>query len=160
MFIFKHVLTIFNSSGLRNWDPEDNPWIEHARWSAECPYILKMKGQAFIDLVQEAARAADMADSDEDNEADNESVSGGFCLLNIYTDTYLSSFGTCEFSNSKFSSRTWYTETVKSWIFSIDVNYFRNHKWLILHIILYICIKLLFSEINHNKIIKIDISLQ
>lgn len=106
MFIFKHVLTIFNSSGLRNWDPEDNPWIEHARWSAECPYILKMKGQAFIDLVQEAARAAEMADSDEDNEADNESVSGGFCLLNIYTDTYLSSFGTCEFSNSKFSSRT------------------------------------------------------
>nr|XP_034332218.1 uncharacterized protein LOC105325768 isoform X1 [Crassostrea gigas] len=61
--------------GLRNWDPEDNPWIEHARWSAECPYILKMKGQAFIDLVQEAARAAEMADNDGDNEADNESAS-------------------------------------------------------------------------------------
>lgn len=77
--VSKHVLTILNSSGLRNWDPEDNPWIEHARWSAECPYILKMKGQAFIDLVQEAARAAEMADNDGDNEADNESVSGGFC---------------------------------------------------------------------------------
>uniref|UniRef100_K1PZ94 Apoptosis inhibitor IAP n=1 Tax=Magallana gigas TaxID=29159 RepID=K1PZ94_MAGGI len=61
--------------GLRNWDPEDNPWIEHARWSAECPYIRKIKGQAFIDLVQEAARAAEMADRDEDNEADNEGAS-------------------------------------------------------------------------------------
>ncbi|XP_061193576.1 uncharacterized protein LOC133201789 [Saccostrea echinata] len=67
--------------GLRNWDPEDNPWIEHARWSMECPYILKIKGQAFIDLVQEAARAAEMAQDDEDSEAEgastgNESDSG------------------------------------------------------------------------------------
>lgn len=77
--VCKRVLTILNSSGLRNWDPEDNPWIEHARWSAECPYIRKIKGQAFIDLVQEAARAAEMADRDEDNEADNEGVRRGFC---------------------------------------------------------------------------------
>ncbi|XP_062606047.1 baculoviral IAP repeat-containing protein 7-like [Saccostrea cucullata] len=58
--------------GLRNWDPEDNPWIEHARWSMECPYILKIKGQAFIDLVQ-AARAAEMAQDDEDSETEGAS---------------------------------------------------------------------------------------
>ena len=49
-----------------------------------------MKGQPFIDLVQEAARAAEMADDDDENEED---VSDLYLL--IYTDTYLSSFGTC-----------------------------------------------------------------
>lgn len=66
----EHALTLINSLGLRNWDPEDNPWIEHARWSPDCPYILEMKGQPFIDLVQEAARAAEMADDDDENEED------------------------------------------------------------------------------------------
>lgn len=74
--VCKRVLTILISSGLRNWEPDDNPWIKHARWSAECPYILKMKGQAFINSVQEATKSSAMADRDEDNKADNESVSG------------------------------------------------------------------------------------
>ncbi|XP_062621139.1 death-associated inhibitor of apoptosis 1-like [Saccostrea cucullata] len=80
--------------GLRNWDPEFNPWIEHALWSMECPYILKIKGQAFIDLVQEAVRAAEMAQNDEDSEADGAGVSVDFCYLHCCINLQsCSSFG-------------------------------------------------------------------
>ncbi|CAC5409103.1 BIRC7_8 [Mytilus coruscus] len=37
--------------GLRNWESDDNPWVEHARWSRKCPYLLQKKGQEFIDSV-------------------------------------------------------------------------------------------------------------
>ncbi|XP_052088632.1 uncharacterized protein LOC127725587 isoform X2 [Mytilus californianus] len=37
--------------GLRNWESDDNPWVEHARWSSKCPYLLQKKGQEFIDSV-------------------------------------------------------------------------------------------------------------
>ncbi|XP_056016370.1 uncharacterized protein LOC125674089 isoform X2 [Ostrea edulis] len=78
--------------GLRNWDPEDNPWIEHARWSSECPYILKVKGQAFIDLVQEAARAAEMAE-DDDSEGEGDSVGSNKDASNEKTGASNSSSG-------------------------------------------------------------------
>uniref|UniRef100_K1R9N9 Baculoviral IAP repeat-containing protein 3 n=1 Tax=Magallana gigas TaxID=29159 RepID=K1R9N9_MAGGI len=64
--------------GLGKWEPEDNPWVEHARWSQECPFILQMKGQAFIDLVQEAVRKADMTNSHLNDENDSSDVSGMF----------------------------------------------------------------------------------
>lgn len=38
--------------GLRNWDPEDEPWYEHAKWFPTCPYLLLVKGQEFVDEVQ------------------------------------------------------------------------------------------------------------
>lgn len=43
-YVSKYVLIIFNLLGLRNWDLEDNFWIEYVRWLAECFYIFKMKG--------------------------------------------------------------------------------------------------------------------
>jgi len=46
--------------GLRNWEQDDDPWVEHARWSKNCPYVKTKKGQAFIDLVQEAVRKQEL----------------------------------------------------------------------------------------------------
>lgn len=46
--------------GLRNWDPEDEPWVEHARWAPECFYVRDNKGQEFINLVQVAVRQQQM----------------------------------------------------------------------------------------------------
>ncbi|KAK3585619.1 hypothetical protein CHS0354_004531 [Potamilus streckersoni] len=37
--------------GLRNWDPGDNPWIEHARWYPQCAYVLGKRGQTFVNAV-------------------------------------------------------------------------------------------------------------
>ncbi|KAK3588489.1 hypothetical protein CHS0354_012898 [Potamilus streckersoni] len=37
--------------GLRNWEPGDNPWIEHCRWYPTCPHVQKVKGQRFVNAV-------------------------------------------------------------------------------------------------------------
>ncbi|KAL3847304.1 hypothetical protein ACJMK2_018221 [Sinanodonta woodiana] len=37
--------------GLRNWEPGDNPWIEHARWYPQCAYVLGKRGQKFVAAV-------------------------------------------------------------------------------------------------------------
>jgi hypothetical protein len=34
--------------GLRHWDPEDDPWIEHARWFSQCGYVRLVKGDEFV----------------------------------------------------------------------------------------------------------------
>lgn len=34
--------------GLRHWDPQDDPWTEHARWFPKCGYVSLVKGQEFI----------------------------------------------------------------------------------------------------------------
>ncbi|KAK3091939.1 hypothetical protein FSP39_023847 [Pinctada imbricata] len=54
--------------GLKNWDPADNAWVEHARWSPRCPYMLEIKGQDFIDLVMDAA---DRANREAQNQRNN-----------------------------------------------------------------------------------------
>ncbi|KAL3883077.1 hypothetical protein ACJMK2_029370 [Sinanodonta woodiana] len=50
--------------GLKNWDPDDEPWIKHARWFSQCPFVQHVKGQEFIDLVQRMTE-----DSDEEEDA-------------------------------------------------------------------------------------------
>lgn len=34
--------------GLRSWTDDDDPWIEHARWSPRCTYVLLSKGTVFV----------------------------------------------------------------------------------------------------------------
>ena len=41
--------------GLRKWDSEDDPWIEHAHWFPHCVHVLRERGQEYIDLIQVAA---------------------------------------------------------------------------------------------------------
>lgn len=36
---------------LARWEPLDEPWTEHARWSPTCPNVILNKGQLFIDAV-------------------------------------------------------------------------------------------------------------
>eukprot|EP00095_Tigriopus_kingsejongensis_P011629 maker-scaffold738_size104417-snap-gene-0.15 protein:Tk11629 transcript:maker-scaffold738_size104417-snap-gene-0.15-mRNA-1 annotation:"low quality protein: apoptosis 2 inhibitor-like" len=35
--------------GLKHWDPKDEPWVEHARWSPKCPFVLEKQGPEFIE---------------------------------------------------------------------------------------------------------------
>ncbi|CAL1545880.1 unnamed protein product, partial [Lymnaea stagnalis] len=39
--------------GLRNWEDEDNVFVEHARWFPKCAFIRQQRGQFFVDTVQE-----------------------------------------------------------------------------------------------------------
>ncbi|CAG9860343.1 unnamed protein product [Phyllotreta striolata] len=34
--------------GLRHWDPQDDPWTEHAVWFPDCSFLKLVKGQDFI----------------------------------------------------------------------------------------------------------------
>ncbi|XP_053391390.1 uncharacterized protein LOC123552198, partial [Mercenaria mercenaria] len=42
--------------GLRHWTKDDNPWIEHARWSRNCVFVKQKKGEEFVNLVQLAVQ--------------------------------------------------------------------------------------------------------
>ncbi|XP_033739845.1 uncharacterized protein LOC117327115 [Pecten maximus] len=35
--------------GLREWEPGDVPWVEHAKWFPHCKFVLKIKGLPFIE---------------------------------------------------------------------------------------------------------------
>ena len=39
--------------GLRNWQPEDDPWTEHARWFSKCGFVRLVKGDEFISKCME-----------------------------------------------------------------------------------------------------------
>ena len=43
-----HVKCFYCDGGLRNWEAGDDPWFEHARWFATCPYVLLNKGTDYI----------------------------------------------------------------------------------------------------------------
>lgn len=37
--------------GLNDWQPEDDPWHQHAKWFKNCRFVLMVKGQDFIDNI-------------------------------------------------------------------------------------------------------------
>lgn len=37
--------------GLKDWEPEDAPWEQHARWFPKCIYVQLIKGKEFISKV-------------------------------------------------------------------------------------------------------------
>ncbi|XP_057337724.1 E3 ubiquitin-protein ligase XIAP-like [Microplitis mediator] len=37
--------------GLKDWEPEDDPWKQHAKWFKSCFYVRFTKEQSFIDSV-------------------------------------------------------------------------------------------------------------
>ncbi|XP_076818304.1 baculoviral IAP repeat-containing protein 2-like [Clavelina lepadiformis] len=36
------------NGGLQNWDPDDEPWSEHAKWFPTCEFLLQRKGPDFV----------------------------------------------------------------------------------------------------------------
>lgn len=68
----------FCGGGLFNWEADDDPWIEHARWFPKCVYLRQSKGDEFIYKVhQEVQRGA--------NDVSFRLVSGlGKCLYSVY----------------------------------------------------------------------------
>jgi len=40
--------------GLADWNQQDEPWVEHARHSPECPFLTSNRERAFIENIQTA----------------------------------------------------------------------------------------------------------
>lgn len=46
------VYCFFCGGGLSNWDPENDPWEEHARWFPKCVFLRQCKGDEFVVKMQ------------------------------------------------------------------------------------------------------------
>ena len=46
------VQCFYCDGGLKNWDPEDVPWVEHARFFGNCAYLLLKQGKTFVDMAK------------------------------------------------------------------------------------------------------------
>ncbi|KAK3098075.1 hypothetical protein FSP39_015924 [Pinctada imbricata] len=47
-----NVKCFFCDGGLRNWEPGDDPWTEHARWFPKCNYVRNVRGEQYIRTIQ------------------------------------------------------------------------------------------------------------
>ncbi|KAH8302368.1 hypothetical protein KR044_005613 [Drosophila immigrans] len=47
--------------GLKDWDDNDEPWEQHALWLKDCRFVKLIKGQLYIDLVNEQDKAKQAA---------------------------------------------------------------------------------------------------
>ncbi|CAC5373532.1 unnamed protein product [Mytilus coruscus] len=62
-----HCRCFFCGGGLRNWEPDDQPWTEHARWYPNCVFVRQSKGETFIDEVQSNGYQPILQESEELN---------------------------------------------------------------------------------------------
>lgn len=53
--VHDHVKCFHCDGGLRNWEPNDDPWLEHAQWFPHCGYLILVKGEDYIKQVAESA---------------------------------------------------------------------------------------------------------
>lgn len=60
------VKCFFCDGGLRNWECDDDPWHEHARWFPKCKYVRQVKGDHFVEqvLAEEADKVQQTATFD------------------------------------------------------------------------------------------------
>ncbi|KAJ8315162.1 hypothetical protein KUTeg_007312 [Tegillarca granosa] len=42
----------FYAGGLRNWDAQDDPWHEHAKWFPRCAFVRMNKGEKYVNTIQ------------------------------------------------------------------------------------------------------------
>ncbi|XP_065340490.1 baculoviral IAP repeat-containing protein 7-B-like [Cloeon dipterum] len=45
------VICFHCNLGLKDWDPNDDPFIQHCKWNSNCQYLLMRKGHTFIKNV-------------------------------------------------------------------------------------------------------------
>ena len=53
------VRCFYCKGGLKSWAGPLRPWVEHARFYPQCPFVGQVKGQEFIDVVQELKERQD-----------------------------------------------------------------------------------------------------
>uniref|UniRef100_A0A3Q1IXZ9 RING-type E3 ubiquitin transferase n=1 Tax=Anabas testudineus TaxID=64144 RepID=A0A3Q1IXZ9_ANATE len=48
-----NVKCFYCDGGLRNWEPGDDPWQEHAKWFPRCEFLIQSRGQDYISNIQD-----------------------------------------------------------------------------------------------------------
>lgn len=47
-----HTICFYCGGGIKDWEPEDVPWEEHAKWYPNCNFLKFHKGLEFISEIQ------------------------------------------------------------------------------------------------------------
>ncbi|KAL5010097.1 hypothetical protein ScPMuIL_012402 [Solemya velum] len=53
---------------LYDWEPEDDPWVEHAKWFKDCPHVKLCKGEAFMKFVHDQQVGLPVSENDNSPE--------------------------------------------------------------------------------------------
>uniref|UniRef100_A0A3P9BJ68 E3 ubiquitin-protein ligase XIAP n=1 Tax=Maylandia zebra TaxID=106582 RepID=A0A3P9BJ68_9CICH len=61
------VLCFHCGGGLNNWQPEEDPWVEHAKHYPGCSFLLANKGPEFVNSIQLQRPQHDRAASSHQN---------------------------------------------------------------------------------------------
>ncbi|KAM6976421.1 baculoviral IAP repeat-containing protein 7 [Aplochiton taeniatus] len=48
-----NVKCFFCDGGLRNWETEDDPWQEHAKWFPRCDFLIQSRGREYVSNIQD-----------------------------------------------------------------------------------------------------------
>uniref|UniRef100_A0A3Q0ST11 RING-type E3 ubiquitin transferase n=1 Tax=Amphilophus citrinellus TaxID=61819 RepID=A0A3Q0ST11_AMPCI len=48
-----NVKCFYCDGGLRNWEPGDDPWQEHAKWFPRCEFLIQSRGQEYVSNIQD-----------------------------------------------------------------------------------------------------------
>ncbi|XP_065340488.1 baculoviral IAP repeat-containing protein 7-B-like [Cloeon dipterum] len=54
------VICFHCNLGLKHWDPNDDPFVEHFRWNSKCQFLLMSKGQPYIDQMLHLIQITDL----------------------------------------------------------------------------------------------------
>ncbi|XP_060599730.1 death-associated inhibitor of apoptosis 2-like [Ruditapes philippinarum] len=69
--------------GLCHWSEEDDPWIEHSRWSKDCLFVKHVRGQEFVNLVQMAVKYSQNTNGNSQATVTNKAASTNECSANV-----------------------------------------------------------------------------
>jgi len=61
-----NVKCFFCDGGLSNWEANDDPWTEHARWFPNCGFLKQVMGTNYIQKVQDVGVNGGPVKSDDD----------------------------------------------------------------------------------------------
>ncbi|XP_066587413.1 baculoviral IAP repeat-containing protein 8-like [Prorops nasuta] len=45
------TLCYYCNGGLKDWEPNEDPWEQHAKWYSKCGFLLRVKGQEYVNNV-------------------------------------------------------------------------------------------------------------
>ncbi|CAB1329258.1 unnamed protein product [Coregonus sp. 'balchen'] len=48
-----NVKCFYCDGGLRNWEPGDDPWQEHAKWFPRCDFLIQRRGRDYVSNIQD-----------------------------------------------------------------------------------------------------------
>lgn len=73
--------------GLKDWEPGDDPWEQHALWLGSCKFLKLIKGEDFINMVKGGKKKVE-EEKEEPKNGDDSKICK-ICYVNEYNTVFL-----------------------------------------------------------------------